>query len=46
MSEKHNELLTVAELAESWKVTKENIYRLTRLRTANSIPRRKLGKNI
>jgi len=41
------ELLTVDELAKRWKVTKGNIYRLTRDKTANSIPRRKCGgKNI
>ncbi len=46
MSVKQEELLTVAELAKRWKVTKGNIYRLTRLRTTDSIPRRKLGKNL
>jgi len=38
------ELLTVAELAERWKVTKGNIYRLTRDRRPGSIPRMRVGR--
>ncbi len=46
MSENQEEFLTVAELAERWKISKNNVYRLTRVRAADSIPRRKIGKNI
>ncbi len=43
MSENQDELLTVAELANLWRVTKGNIYRLTRDRRPGSIPRMRVG---
>ena len=37
------ELLTVGELAKRWRITKQNIYRLTRDRRPGSIPRMRVG---